>query len=91
MQNTELIADVKLGVYYTLYIMQDTNLEERADYPVVHVSWGDARAYCMWVGKRLPSEAQFERACQGGREGSLYPWGDGETDGGVHQTNIWQV
>jgi formylglycine-generating enzyme required for sulfatase activity len=67
-----------------------SSIKGRESHPVVHVAHGDALAYATWAGKLLPSEAEWERAAWGGREGAEYAWGDELHPGGRPMANTWQ-
>jgi sulfatase modifying factor 1 len=65
-------------------------IDDRADHPVVHVSWNDSGAFCAWADARLPTEAEWEYAARGGLVQSRFPWGDELEPGGEHRMNVFQ-
>ncbi|GAA4335554.1 formylglycine-generating enzyme family protein [Mucilaginibacter gynuensis] len=67
-----------------------STIKGKENYPVVHISYYDALAYCKWAGKRLPTEAEWEWAARGGLKNNIYPWGNEAVDAGKPKANSWQ-
>lgn len=65
----------------------DSDIQGKAEHPVVHIAYEDAVAYAEWCDRQLPTEAQWEYAARGGQEGWTYTWGDQYA---AQQANTWQ-
>jgi eukaryotic-like serine/threonine-protein kinase len=73
--NTQYLQCVKANICYPPYSSRYL-VGEYALHPILYVNWEDANTFCNWIGGRLPTEAEWEKAARGGHESRLYSWGD---------------
>lgn len=67
----------------------NSTIEGKDDYPVVHMAYEDAMAYCKWANRRLPTEAEWESAAQGTETNEIYTWGNDPSQLNA-SANTWQ-
>lgn len=78
------------GAHWRAPLGPDSGNDQDGNYPVVHIAYEDAQAYAKWRGRRLPTEAEWERAASGARAGTLYAWGKEIAPDAHWRANTWQ-
>ena len=89
MQNYSQWWTWKVGANWKQPTGPDSTIDGMDDYPVVHVAYEDALAYCKWANRRLPTEAEWEAAAQGTYTDAIFTWGN-DPDLLDEKANTWQ-
>ncbi|MDB4199067.1 formylglycine-generating enzyme family protein [Polaribacter sp.] len=98
--NKNINAVVNMNNYFQWWIWKiganwkhpegpNTTIEDKDNFPVVHIALEDALAYCKWANRRLPTEAEWEAAAQGTNNSAIFTWGDNPTILNAN-ANTWQ-